>query len=75
MDKRREAERLAAVEFLGDRLFRAYGVDEERIGAIRRWAVAWRDDIGVRWASDPAGKGDEPPRFDWDRYLDERRRR
>ncbi|MFG1927958.1 nucleotidyl transferase AbiEii/AbiGii toxin family protein [Cryptosporangium sp. NPDC048952] len=66
------ADRVGAAEHLDDITFRAYGLDDERIADIRRWAVAWRDDIKVRLASDPDGKDDGPQRFNWDRYLNER---
>jgi hypothetical protein len=66
------ADRVGAIEFLGDRSFHAYGLDDERIAEIRRWAVAWRDDIQIRLASDPEGPSFGPARFDWDSYVNER---
>lgn len=61
------ADRLDAVDFLNDDDFRAYGQSDEQIAELRRWAVAWRDDIGVRLAS---GQEDAGQLVDWDRYLD-----
>ncbi|MEV5237751.1 nucleotidyl transferase AbiEii/AbiGii toxin family protein [Streptomyces cinnamoneus] len=40
--------RLEAVELLDDRLFAAYGLDDDRIADLRRWAQEWSDDIGER---------------------------
>jgi hypothetical protein len=39
------ADRLDASEFLDDEDFRAYGLTDDRIAVVRRWAVEWRDDI------------------------------
>ncbi|MFI1970062.1 hypothetical protein BLA24_18565 [Streptomyces cinnamoneus] len=40
--------RLDGAEWTDDREFAAYGLDEEQIAGLRRWAQEWADDIGER---------------------------
>ncbi|RLV01526.1 hypothetical protein CTZ27_13645 [Streptomyces griseocarneus] len=49
--------RLARVEWLDDGAFGAYGLDEERIEELRRWAQTWADDIAERLAEEEAVEG------------------
>ncbi|MEV4431896.1 nucleotidyl transferase AbiEii/AbiGii toxin family protein [Streptomyces sp. NPDC049585] len=51
--------RLETVELLDDRLFAAYGLDEEAIAELRRWAQEWSDDIGERLMEE--APYEEPP--------------
>jgi hypothetical protein len=66
------ADRLGAVHMLDDESFRAYGLDDRAISAVRGWATQWETDIRLRLAEElPFGSsGDAEP--DWERYLDER---
>lgn len=63
------AERLEAVELRDDRTFYAYGLDEEQIAEVRRWALGWAAIIRVRTERAIADEGRSGP--DWDAYLDE----
>jgi hypothetical protein len=45
-------ERLETVDLLADEAFAAYGLDEERIAAVRRFAYAWVEDIKLRRVED-----------------------
>ncbi|WP_328769544.1 nucleotidyl transferase AbiEii/AbiGii toxin family protein [Streptomyces sp. NBC_00286] len=40
--------RLVGTEWIDDREFAAYGVDDEAISNLRRWAQEWADDIAER---------------------------
>jgi predicted nucleotidyltransferase component of viral defense system len=40
--------RLVGAEWIDDREFAAYGVDDEAISGLRRWAQEWADDIAER---------------------------
>ncbi|WP_461084821.1 nucleotidyl transferase AbiEii/AbiGii toxin family protein [Streptomyces deserti] len=40
--------RLTGTDWLDDAEFRAYGLDEQAVAALRRWAQAWADDIAER---------------------------
>jgi hypothetical protein len=42
------AARLGSVEWRADEEFAAYGLPEEEIMDLRRWAQAWADDINQR---------------------------
>ncbi|GAA4910074.1 hypothetical protein HD597_008305 [Nonomuraea thailandensis] len=44
--------RLEFVDLMGDEGFEAYGLDEERVKEIRRFAQGWIDDIKLRRADD-----------------------
>lgn len=46
------AMRLSAVEWRADDEFSAYGLSEETIADLRRWAQAWADDISQRLHAD-----------------------
>lgn len=39
---------LGGADWIDDTEFAAYGLDEEGITGLRRWAQAWADDIGER---------------------------
>ncbi|ETK33947.1 hypothetical protein GCM10009530_17870 [Microbispora corallina] len=45
-------QRLETVDLLADEAFAAYGLDEERIAAVRRFAYAWVEDIKLRRVED-----------------------
>ncbi len=45
-------QRLEAVDLLSEEAFTAYGLDEDRIRAVRRFAYAWAEDIGLRRVED-----------------------
>ncbi|MFI1168701.1 hypothetical protein ACH4UM_35355 [Streptomyces sp. NPDC020801] len=47
---------LVGAEWLDDREFTAYGLDDGAVGGLRRWAQEWADDIGERLL-----EGDVPP--------------
>ncbi|MEU6443051.1 nucleotidyl transferase AbiEii/AbiGii toxin family protein [Streptomyces sp. NPDC047046] len=47
-DLRELQARLVGVEWIDDEEFEAYGLDEDHIMALRRWAQNWADDIGER---------------------------
>ena len=40
--------RLTGVEWIDDKEFAAYGLDENAVAGIRRWAQEWADDIAER---------------------------
>ncbi|GAA3060111.1 nucleotidyl transferase AbiEii/AbiGii toxin family protein [Streptomyces glomeratus] len=48
--------RLSGVEWVDDREFALYGVDDDAIAGLRRWAQEWADDIAERLA-----ESEEPP--------------
>ncbi|MEV8632869.1 nucleotidyl transferase AbiEii/AbiGii toxin family protein [Streptosporangium sp. NPDC051023] len=56
--------RLEFVELIADEDFEAYGIDEERIGEIRRFAAAWVEDIGLRRAEEGDAEYDDVPEPD-----------
>lgn len=45
-------QRLEAVDFLAEEAFAAYGLDEEQIRRVRRFAYAWVEDIKLRRVED-----------------------
>lgn len=53
-------QRLESVDLLADEAFMAYGVDEERLHEIRRFAYAWAEDIKLRRADDGDADHDVP---------------
>lgn len=44
--------RLAGAEWIDDDEFEAYGLSEDAIQELRRWAQEWADDLGRRLAGD-----------------------
>ncbi|GAA3099584.1 nucleotidyl transferase AbiEii/AbiGii toxin family protein [Streptosporangium carneum] len=56
--------RLEFVELIADEDFEAYGVGEERVGEIRRFAAAWVEDIGLRRAEEGDAEYDDIPEPD-----------
>lgn len=46
------ADRLRGAEWYEDEAFTAYGLTNDRVGALRTWASAWADDISRRVAED-----------------------
>ncbi|MFE3450618.1 hypothetical protein ACFXJ8_16965 [Nonomuraea sp. NPDC059194] len=53
-------QRLESVDLLADEAFMAYGVDEERLHEIRRFAYAWVEEIKLRRADDGDIERDDP---------------
>ncbi|MFD1935186.1 MULTISPECIES: nucleotidyl transferase AbiEii/AbiGii toxin family protein [Nonomuraea] len=53
-------QRLESVDLLADEAFTAYGVDEERLHEIRRFAYAWAEEIKLRRADDGDAEHDVP---------------
>lgn len=53
--------RLESVELFDDELFTAYGLDEDAIREIRRFAFAWAEDIKARRAADGDAEADFDP--------------
>nr|WP_246470290.1 nucleotidyl transferase AbiEii/AbiGii toxin family protein [Streptomyces olivoverticillatus] len=51
--------RLEGAEWMDDREFIDYGLDETQIAGLRRWAQEWADDIGERLAEE--APYEEPP--------------
>ncbi|KJY43641.1 hypothetical protein VR41_02330 [Streptomyces sp. NRRL B-1568] len=51
--------RLCGAEWIDDREFAAYGLDEAAVADLRRWAQQWADDIGERLAEE--APYEEPP--------------
>ncbi|MEE3919720.1 hypothetical protein V2I01_19760 [Micromonospora sp. BRA006-A] len=49
--------------------FAAYGLGEDDIGGLRRWARQWEADIRTRLANGETGPAGIPD-DDWDAYLD-----
>jgi hypothetical protein len=65
-------DRLTAIELRADQRFYDYGLTAEQVDEMRRWAMAWADDIGRRLAFGAQGSfGVTGPGPDWDEYLDE----
>ncbi|WP_344969678.1 nucleotidyl transferase AbiEii/AbiGii toxin family protein [Streptosporangium fragile] len=56
--------RLEFVDLIADEDFEAYGLDEERIMEIRRFACAWVEDIGLRRAEEGDIEYDDVPDLD-----------
>ena len=65
-------DRLAAVELRADQRFLDYGLTGEQVDEMRRWMLAWAEDIRRRLASGAiASSGTTSPEPDWDEYLNE----
>jgi len=65
------ADRLSAIDLRDDVTFTAYGLTDDQVDELRRWALAWADDILSRLAAG-AGTPREPATdTDWDAYLGE----
>lgn len=65
-------DRLDAVELRADQRFLDYGLTGEQVDEMRRWVLAWADDIRRRLASGAIGSsGVTVAEPDWDRYLNE----
>jgi hypothetical protein len=63
------ADRLGAIAEREERIFASYGLGEEDVAGLRRWAAEWESDIRERIAAGedaPAGAPDS----EWDAYLD-----
>jgi hypothetical protein len=53
-------ERLESVVWVGDDEFAAYGLPPEDIAELRRWALEWEADLGLRILEDyESSQGDE----------------
>ncbi|MDP9795020.1 hypothetical protein J2S43_003532 [Catenuloplanes nepalensis] len=63
------ADRLSAIDLRDDVTFAAYGLGEEQILEIRRWALNWSDDIQSRLAAGDAAESVQDT--NWDAYLEE----
>ncbi|MFJ9245916.1 hypothetical protein [Streptomyces sp. NPDC101776] len=58
-------DRLESVVWVSDEEFAAHGLDAREIAELRRWALEWESDLGLRLAED---YDDEPdPDGDWPR--------
>lgn len=51
--------RLTGTEWLDDREFRTHGLDAPQIEELRRWALAWADDIAERLVEGEAPEDSE----------------
>ncbi|MDH6123517.1 nucleotidyl transferase AbiEii/AbiGii toxin family protein [Kitasatospora sp. GP82] len=56
--------RLARADWLDDREFAAYGVDEDGRARLRAWAQSWVDDIAERLIEQAPPEDDLPPEQD-----------
>ncbi len=65
------ADRLYAIELRDDVTFAAYGLTNDEIDELRRWACAWADDIRSRLAAAEGIVAEPAAAADWDTYLDE----
>ncbi|MFE2421396.1 hypothetical protein [Streptomyces hokutonensis] len=45
-------DRLESVVWVSDEEFAAHGLDAEEIGQLRRWALDWESDLGLRLAEE-----------------------
>jgi len=63
------ADRLGGVDELDVETFASYGLGEDEIGGLRRWARRWEADIRARLANGETGPTGIPD-DDWDAYLD-----
>nr|WSZ16809.1 hypothetical protein OH837_27620 [Streptomyces canus] len=51
-------DRLESVVWVSDEEFAAYGLEPEGIAELRRWALDWESDLGLRLAEDYDDPGD-----------------
>ncbi|MET7692440.1 hypothetical protein ABZT06_31420 [Streptomyces sp. NPDC005483] len=51
-DPRELRERLESVVWVGDEEFAAHGLAPEEIAELRRWALEWESDLGLRILED-----------------------
>ncbi|RSM41791.1 hypothetical protein DMB66_55485 [Actinoplanes sp. ATCC 53533] len=65
------AERLSAIDLRDDATFAAYGLTGDQTAELRRWALAWADDILSRLAAEAGTLHEQTIVPDWDAYLDE----
>ncbi|WP_349878955.1 nucleotidyl transferase AbiEii/AbiGii toxin family protein [Micromonospora sp. HUAS YX12] len=63
------ADRLGGIDELEVETFASYGLGEDDIGGLRRWARRWEADIRARLANGETGPTGIPD-DDWDAYLD-----
>ncbi|MFI5835961.1 nucleotidyl transferase AbiEii/AbiGii toxin family protein [Micromonospora sp. NPDC051300] len=63
------ADRLGGIDELDVETFAAYGLGEDDIGELRRWARRWEADVRTRLANGETGPPGIPD-DDWDTYLD-----
>ncbi|MEU7569780.1 nucleotidyl transferase AbiEii/AbiGii toxin family protein [Micromonospora sp. NPDC049240] len=63
------ADRLGGIDELDVETFVAYGLGEDDIGELRRWAHRWEADIQTRLVNGETGPPGIPD-DDWDTYLD-----
>lgn len=62
--------KLDGLAFLDDSTFGEYGLTEDDIAALYRWAQTWAGDLRARLTSDDAPDHAEQGHVDWDEYLD-----
>jgi hypothetical protein len=65
------ADRLSAIELRDDATFEVYGLTEEQIREIRRWALDWADDFGSRLAAGGEPGDSTGSDTEWAAYLDD----
>ena len=63
--------RLEAVEFLVGARFRDYGLADDDVHDLRRWALLWADDIRQRLATGDTDESSPDAAPNWDAYLEE----
>lgn len=63
------ADRLGAADDLDDHTFSTYGLEEEQIAQLRRWAAEWESDLRERIAAGEPGPTGAPD-SEWDAYID-----
>jgi hypothetical protein len=63
-------DRLDSIGALSDGRFSDYGISDDEVADIRRWASVWADDVRHRRTTDDAGHPSATGTPDWDSYLD-----
>jgi len=59
-------DRLESVVWMSDEEFAAHGLDEAEIAELRRWALEWESDLGLRLAEEYDDDPDPDPDLDPD---------
>jgi hypothetical protein len=65
------ADRLSAIHLRDDVTFAAYGLTDDEIDELRRWAQSWADDILSRLAAEIGALDERSGAEGWDAYLGE----
>ncbi|WP_203840277.1 hypothetical protein [Winogradskya humida] len=63
--------KLDGLAYLDDTTFGEYGLTENDIAGLHRWAQTWADDLRARLTSDDPSDDPRHNRVDWDDYLDD----